>query len=118
MEYPSWCFQKVLPLLLQEADENGSDGLDIDEFRAAFGQILGKGKNDQQVQVYVHVQLCTLYVQLCLLIEKILLQGCWSRCGRCGSHRTNIMLSLARFGSKLLKPCSSSFIPRLHQKRS
>lgn len=35
--------------VLQEADENGSDGLDIDEFRTAFGQILGKGKNDQQV---------------------------------------------------------------------
>lgn len=35
---------------LQEADENGSDGLDIDEFRTAFGQILGKGKNDQQVR--------------------------------------------------------------------
>lgn len=35
--------------MLQEADENGSDGLDIDEFRTAFGQILGKGKNDQQV---------------------------------------------------------------------
>lgn len=36
---------------IKEADENGSDGLDIDEFRAAFGQILGKGKNDQQVKV-------------------------------------------------------------------
>ena len=35
--------------VMQEADENGSDGLDIDEFRTAFGQILGKGKNDQQV---------------------------------------------------------------------
>lgn len=35
---------------IKEADENGSDGLDIDEFRAAFGQILGKGKNDQQVK--------------------------------------------------------------------
>ena len=33
----------------QEADENGSDGLDIEEFRAAFGQILGKGKDDQKV---------------------------------------------------------------------
>ena len=46
--------QKRLILVLccvywQTADENGSDGLDIDEFRAAFGQILGKGKNDQQV---------------------------------------------------------------------
>ena len=36
---------------LQEADENGSDGLDIEEFRAAFGQILGKGKNDQQMAI-------------------------------------------------------------------
>lgn len=35
--------------MIQEADENGSDGLDIDEFKAAFGQILGKGKKDQQV---------------------------------------------------------------------
>lgn len=35
---------------VKEADENGSDGLDIDEFRAAFGQILGKGKNDHQVK--------------------------------------------------------------------
>ena len=35
---------------IKEADENGSDGLDIDEFRAAFGQILGKGKNDHQVK--------------------------------------------------------------------
>ena len=38
---------------MQEADENGSDGLDIDEFKAAFGQILGKGKKDQQVFVYL-----------------------------------------------------------------
>ena len=37
--------------VLQEADENGSDGLDMDEFRAAFGQILGKGKNDQQMAI-------------------------------------------------------------------
>ena len=36
----------------QEADENGSDGLDIDEFKAAFGQILGKGKKDQQVHTH------------------------------------------------------------------
>lgn len=35
----------------QEADENGSDGLDIDEFKAAFGQILGKGKNEQQMAI-------------------------------------------------------------------
>ena len=39
---------------LQEADENGSDGLDIDEFKAAFGQILGKGKKDQQVHTHTH----------------------------------------------------------------
>lgn len=37
--------------LTKEADENGSDGLDIDEFRSAFGQILGKGKNDQQMAI-------------------------------------------------------------------
>ena len=36
---------------MQEADENGSDGLDIDEFKAAFGQILGKGKNEQQMAI-------------------------------------------------------------------
>lgn len=42
---------------LKEADENGSDGLDIDEFRAAFGQILGKGKNDQQVY-YAYACVC------------------------------------------------------------
>ena len=39
---------------MQEADENGSDGLDIDEFRTAFGQILGKGKKDQQVGINNH----------------------------------------------------------------
>ncbi len=37
--------------IFHEADENGSDGLDIDEFRAAFGHILGKGKNDQQMAI-------------------------------------------------------------------
>ena len=44
---------------MQAADENGSDGLDVDEFRAAFGQILGKGKKDQQVWVSISL---TLYV--------------------------------------------------------
>ena len=37
--------------IFHEADENGSDGLDVDEFRAAFGQILGAGKNDQQMAI-------------------------------------------------------------------
>lgn len=41
---------------VQEADENGSDGLDIDEFKAAFGQILGKGKKDQQVSHSQYLQ--------------------------------------------------------------
>lgn len=40
----------LMHIHVKEADENGSDGLDIDEFRAAFGQILGKGKNDHQVK--------------------------------------------------------------------
>ena len=47
---------------MQAADENGSDGLDIDEFRAAFGQILGKGKKDQQV--WVSISLCMVWVLL------------------------------------------------------
>ena len=34
---------------MQEADENGSDGLDIDEFKEAFGHILGVGKNKHQM---------------------------------------------------------------------
>ncbi len=37
--------------IFHEADENGSDGLDIDEFRASFGQILGNEKNDQQMAI-------------------------------------------------------------------
>ena len=47
--------------MLQEADENGSDGLDIDEFRTAFGQILGKGKNDQQVLQIITVIVLVIF---------------------------------------------------------
>ena len=39
-----------LHICAQEADENGSDGLDIDEFRNAFGEILGKGKDAHEVK--------------------------------------------------------------------
>ena len=52
----------------QKADENGSDGLDIDEFKSAFGEILGQGKSDQQVRVCVracvHTHLC---VRMCVV---------------------------------------------------
>ena len=48
----------VCVCVLQEADENGSDGLDIDEFKTAFGEILGQGKSDQQVCVCVCVCVC------------------------------------------------------------
>ena len=50
---------------MQEADENGSDGLDIDEFKAAFGQILGKGKKDQQVFDIVHPWSMRFHYCLC-----------------------------------------------------
>lgn len=49
--YSSHVVLHISITMYQEADENGSDGLDIDEFRAAFGQILGKGKNDQQMAI-------------------------------------------------------------------
>jgi hypothetical protein len=37
--------------IFHEADENGSDGLDIDEFQNAFGEILGKGKDERQMNI-------------------------------------------------------------------
>ncbi|XP_062516095.1 WD repeat-containing protein on Y chromosome-like isoform X2 [Corticium candelabrum] len=40
---------KMLMETFQQADENGSNGLDVDEFCLAFGDILGKGKNRQQM---------------------------------------------------------------------
>ena len=51
------CVCACVCLRTQKADENGSDGLDIDEFKSAFGEILGQGKSDQQVCACVHV--CT-----------------------------------------------------------